>query len=83
MSRHDLDPIELTLVRTERVVRICLIYDETSAGGHKDNALIHIGISQAMPLLREYYGRKHYFVEGQSVERTGGLVKVILDLSPG
>lgn len=83
MSYNHPEPVELTLVRTERAVRLCLAYNEQSVAAYKDNTLIRMGIDQAIPLLRDYYGRKYYVVERQSVERTGRLAKVVLDLSLG
>jgi hypothetical protein len=76
------NPVELTLVRTCRVVRVCVAYDRPSVKMYNDNTLIRLGIDSAMPTLRQYYGRKPYIIERQSVERKGPLAKVVFDLSP-
>lgn len=83
MVGHHPDPVELTLVRSPTMVRLCLAYEELSVAEYNDSTLVHIGIHQAMPQLRHYYGRKHYLLDRQSVVRTGDVVKVILDLTVG
>ena len=74
--------MELTLVRTSRTVRICVAYERSSVVVYNDKSLIRLGINNAMPLLRQYYGRRPYIVEHHSVEWGSPLVKVVLDLSP-
>ncbi len=83
MSCRHPDPLELTLVHGPDVVRLCLAYNVLSVADYEDSTLVHIGIRQAMPQLRHYYGQKLYLLDRQSVVRTGDVVKVIVDLSVG
>ena len=75
------EPAELTVVRTEHSVRVCLAYSADSVTRYEDNTLIKLGIEQSLAVLRDHYGRRYYIVQRQSVEHTPNFVKVVLDLN--